>query len=140
MDNQTAVDVALPLPMQTAFSYHAPAGEPAPARGVRVVVPFGSRRVIGVVTGPSAQTAEARSLKDVLQVLDEAPLVPPPLLDLAAWVADHYLAPPGECYRLVLPPAGIRASRAVARLKENAPAHSVTDALRDGPLRVSTLA
>ena len=42
--------------------------------------------------------------------------MPPPLLDLAAWVADHYLAPPGECYRLVLPPAGVRASRAVVRL------------------------
>src|SRR4030095_13237987 len=94
------VDVALPLPFQAAFTYRLPAGEPPPERGVRVVVPFGSRRVVGVVTGPG-RTREGIAFKDVARVLDEAPLVLPPLLDLAAWVADHYLAAPGECYRLV---------------------------------------
>jgi primosomal protein N' (replication factor Y) len=78
----------------------------------------------------------------VLEVLDESPLPPPPLLDLADWMAEHYLAPPGECHRLILPPAGIRGSRAVARLiAADAPAgEPLTDALRQGPLRVSTLA
>src|SRR5215475_15812090 len=108
------VDVALPLPFQAPFTYRLPAGEAVPDRGVRVVVPFGSRRVIGVVTGP-ARAREGLALKDVVQVLDEGPLGPPPLLDLAAWIADHYLAPPGECYRLVMPPAGVRASKAIVR-------------------------
>ncbi|HXB54515.1 MAG TPA: primosomal protein N' [Vicinamibacteria bacterium] len=136
-----AVNVALPLPLQVAFSYRLPPGLPTPERGVRVLVPFGSRRVIGVVTG-SAEEGSERALKDIAQVLDDGPLVASPLLDLAAWVADHYLAPPGECYRLVLPPAGIRASRAVARLArpEAAPGDPVVDALRGGPLRVSVLA
>ena len=136
-----AVDVALPLPLQAAFSYRLPPGLAPPERGVRVVVPFGPRRVIGVVTGPTAD-ASGRTLKDIVQVLDEGPLLASPLLDLAAWVAEHYLAPPGECYRLVLPPAGIRASRAVARLAraEAAPGDPVADALRGGPLRVSVLA
>lgn len=88
-----AVDVALPLPMQSTFSYAVPESEAVPERGCRVLVPFGARRIIGTVTGPG--TAD-RELKPVLQVLDEVPLVPPPLLDLAAWVAEHYLAPPGE--------------------------------------------
>ena len=136
------VEVALPLPVQSSFTYRLPAGQALPERGARVVVPFGSRRVVGVVVGPSAGVPGA-ALKDVSEVLDETPLVAPPLLDLAAWLADHYLAPPGECYRLVLPPAGVRASRAVARLSE-ADAASETDpvlaALREGPLRVSTLA
>jgi primosomal protein N' (replication factor Y) len=136
-----AVTVALPLPLQTGFSYRLPEGLPPPERGVRVLVPFGPRRVIGVVTGPAVD-ASGRALKDIVQVLDEAPLVASPLLDLAAWVAEHYLAPPGECYRLVLPPAGIRASRAVARLArpEAASGDPVVDALRGGPLRVSVLA
>jgi primosomal protein N' (replication factor Y) len=136
-----AVSVALPLPVQTPFTYQLPPGATLPARGVRVLVPFGNRRVIGVVTGTAEAPAELE-LKDVLDVLDEAPLVEPPLLDLAAWVADHYLAPPGECYRLALPPAGLRASRAVARLVEAAPAGGdpVVEALRAGPLKVSTLA
>jgi primosomal protein N' (replication factor Y) len=136
------VAVALPLPVQTTFTYRVPDGLPLPERGTRVVVPFGARRVVGMVTGAATDDA-GRSLKDVADVVDEAPLAPPPLLDLAAWMADHYLAPPGECYRLVLPPAGIRASRAVARLTGPLTAddsHPLLTALRDGPLPVSTLA
>jgi primosomal protein N' (replication factor Y) len=136
------VAVALPLPVQTTFTYRVPDGLPWPERGVRVVVPFGSRRVVGMVTGP-AQDDPSLSLKDVLDVVDEGPLAPPPLVDLAGWVAEHYLAPPGECYRLVLPPAGIRASRAVARVTSPPGAGEsdpVVSALAAGPLAVSTLA
>ena len=153
------VAVAVPLPFQTAFTYRLPAGVPAPGRGARVVVPFGGRRVIGVVQGHGSQDG-GHELKEVVQVLDEEPLVEPPLLDLAEWVAGHYLAPPGECFRLVLPPAGVRASRTVVRLaaRGERPAAGtgvtaraadgtgdgdgdpVLAALRDGPLRLSILA
>ena len=142
-----AVSVALPLPVQTVFTYGVGA-RPLPARGVRVVVPFGPRKVVGVVTGPAA-TSDGRALKDVLDVLDEAPLIAPPLLDLVDWMAEHYLAPPGECLRLALPPSGIRASRAIVRLAKlpagvplDTPAadEPVVAALRSGPLRLSTLA
>src|SRR5882762_9859148 len=138
-----AVEVALPLPLQTTFTYRLREGMECPARGVRALVPFGPRRVIGLVTGPSPPTsASAGGLKDVLEILDEVPLAPPPLLDLAAWVAEHYLAPPGECYRLVMPPAGVRASKATVRLVRAHPGTNdpVVEALRDGPLRVSVLA
>jgi primosomal protein N' (replication factor Y) len=127
--------------MQGTFSYEVPEGTPLPERGCRVLVSFGSRKVIGTVTGLGA--AE-RELKPLVHVLDEVPLVAPPLLDLAAWVSDHYLAPPGECYRLVFPPAGVRASRAVVRLAGEAlPADAgdpILAALAGGPLPVSTLA
>ncbi len=142
-----AVEVALPLPFQTTFSYAVPEGWPMPERGARVLVPFGSRRVIGTVTGLAAVTdgeGAPRALKDVLDIVDEAPLLAPPLFDLAAWIAEHYLAPPGECYRLVFPPAGIRASRGVARLagaRTAAPDDDpVVSALAAGPLPLSTLA
>lgn len=139
------VAVALPLPVQSAFSYRVPETLPLPERGCRVLVPFGRRRVIGIVVGPGAAAAGSKplALKDVIEVVDEASLLPPPLLDLADWMADYYLAPPGECFRLLLPPAGVRASRAVARLVAPvAPGERdpVLDALRDGPVRVSRLA
>jgi primosomal protein N' (replication factor Y) len=136
------VAVALPLPVQTTFTYRLPQGEALPERGTRVVVPFGKRQVIGVVTGVATPPAEM-ALKDVSQVLDEAPLVEPPLLDLADWMAEYYLAPPGECFRLILPPAGVRASRAVVRLLRPEAAVAgdpLLAALAQGPLRVSTLA
>src|SRR5688572_864333 len=136
-----AVEVALPLPLQTTFTYALAEGVEALERGVRVLVPFGSRRVVGIVTGPGGPKGEERELKAVIDVVDDAPLVDAPLLDLAAWMADHYLAPPGECYRLAFPPAGIQASRAVARLVgAAAEGDPVADALRDRPLPVSTLA
>ncbi|HLA77573.1 MAG TPA: primosomal protein N' [Vicinamibacteria bacterium] len=139
--SRAVVSVALPLPFQSCFSYLLPGDQPAPDRGIRVLVPFGPRRVIGVVTGPG-ERPEGLELKEVLSVLDEAPLPTQPLLDLAAWVADYYLAPPGECYRLVIPPAGVRASRAVVRLldPERAAGDPLVEALRAGPLRLSTLA
>ncbi len=140
------VEVAVPVPFQAPFTYRMPAGEAVPARGVRVLVPFGGRRMIGVVTGTAADAA-GRALKEVLQVLDEAPLVPPPLLDLADFVAAHYLAPPGECFKLVMPPSGVRASRAVVRLsrapvpgQDGAGGDPILTALAGGPLRLSTLA
>ncbi|HEY7922383.1 MAG TPA: primosomal protein N', partial [Vicinamibacteria bacterium] len=137
--NESLVSVALPLPFQAPFSYRLPRGAARPERGVRVLVPFGSRRVIGVVCGDAPET-KPLDLKEVLQVLDETPLVPPPLLDLASFVADHYLAPPGECYRLVLPPAGVRASRAVVRLVQPGGADDpLLRHLQDGPLRLSAL-
>jgi primosomal protein N' (replication factor Y) len=107
---------------------------------VRVLVPFGPRRVIGLVTGPATSLPE--TMKDVVEVLDEVPLAPPPMLDLAAWMSEHYLAAPGECYRLVLPPAGVRASRAVVRLTggEVSDSDPVLKALQAGPLPLSTLA
>src|SRR5260221_2329208 len=138
-----AVSVAIPLPFQAPFTYRMPVGMAVPEPGVRVLVPFGARRVIGVVTGPAEETGNpGMALKDVQEVLDEAPLVLPPLLALAAWVAEHYLAPPGECYRLAMPPAGIRASKATVRLIRTDVARSdpLIEALRAGPLRLSTLA
>ena len=48
-----AVSVAIPLPFQAPFTYRMPEGMPIPEAGVRVLVPFGARRVIGVVTGPA---------------------------------------------------------------------------------------
>ncbi len=136
------VSVAVPLPFQQPFTYRLPPGLAFPERGCRVQVPFGGRLAIGVVLGLGESTDESVKLKEVAAVLDETPLVAPPLLDLAGWVSDHYLAPPGECLRLVLPPAGVRASRAVVRLvrAQGAPDDDpVVRALRDRPLRLSTL-
>ncbi len=135
------VSVALPLPFQAPFTYRLPRGAAIPPTGCRVQVPFAGRRVIGVVTGPADRPGERLKLRDVTAVLDESPLVTQPLLDLASWVAEHYLAPPGECFRLVMPPAGVRASRAVVRLvrPEAEPDDPVVEALRAKPLRLSTL-
>ena len=141
MSSPRLVSVALPLPLRSTFTYGVPEGSPLPAAGARVLVPFGRRRVVGVVAGPG-ERVEGVEIREILEVVDDEPVVEPASLELAAWLAEHYLAPPGECYRLVMPPAGVAASRAVAQLRDDAgsEADPVLAQLRSGPIPVASLA
>lgn len=83
-------------------------GEARP--GCRVLVPFGRRHLIGVVLGSGADYSGDK-LKNVLRILDPEPILTPKLLELVRWMAWYYLAPPGECARVMLPP-GLLAKQA----------------------------
>ena len=101
------LQVAVPVPVNTLFTYALPEGLEA-SPGMRVQVPFGPRRLVGlVIAGPTAEPPPGladRQARAVLRVLDDAPIAGPSALRLAAWLADYYQAPPGECVPLVLPP------------------------------------
>jgi primosomal protein N' (replication factor Y) len=90
------------------FAYAVPAGLAERVRpGVRVRVPFGPRRVIGLVDAVGDEGADAaggRRLRDVLEVLDDEPVLGAELLDLCRWIADYYVAPIGFVHRAALPP------------------------------------
>ena len=108
-------DVSLPVPLDTSFTYALPTSlQHRVLPGCRVIVPFGPRKLTGVVVGchDRAPQAEAR---DVLRLLDEDPALPPELLELGQWIADYYCAPAGETLRGMLPlAADVRAARVVA--------------------------
>lgn len=94
-------DVALPVPLDMTFTYAVPA-EMEPVIGGRVLVSFRQQRLSGIVTRlhdhkPSVQT------KDLLNVLDAAPLLDEGLMRLGEWIANYYLAPLGEVFRTMLP-------------------------------------
>jgi len=91
----------LPVPLDTAFSYRVPDGM-EPAVGGRVLVPFRQQRMSGIVVDlhdrkPAVQT------KNVVSVLDPAPVLDTQLMRLGKWIADYYLAPLGEVFRTMLP-------------------------------------
>jgi primosomal protein N' (replication factor Y) len=91
-------------PIRGAFHYHIPpALEGRVAPGHLVVVPFGTRRVQGVVTRlpPEPEVPETRPIE---ALVDPAPVLRPEQLALATWIADHTLAPPIDCLALMLPP------------------------------------
>lgn len=105
-------EVALPVPLRTTFTYRVPdALGDLVAPGMRVLVPFRNRAMIGVVlrmSQPSASTAPgaaAFELKDVAEAVDPLPALTPGLLELGRWVAEYYLAPLGDTFRSMLPPA-----------------------------------
>ena len=70
--------------------------------GAQVLVPFGSRSVIGVVAG-WRESSEREGLKEVEAVLEEAPVLGEDALPLARWISDWYVCELGEALRAFLP-------------------------------------
>lgn len=96
------VDVVVPVPVRTAFTYAWSLNrEPEP--GLRVFVPFGRNRVLlGVVIAvrPDAPDYPA---KDVLRCVDEQPSFQRQQLALWYWMAEYYLCAPGEAMAASMP-------------------------------------
>jgi primosomal protein N' (replication factor Y) len=98
-------EVALPVPLRSTFTYAVPAsldGEPLVGR--RVVVPFGRRAMIGVGLAESDRPPDIPRVKEIAQMMDSVPALPPKLLELGHWISRYYLAPVGEAFRAMLPP------------------------------------
>jgi primosomal protein N' (replication factor Y) len=94
--------VALPVPVRQLFTYRVPeALDGAAVPGAPVEVPFRGRAARGVVVERIASTP-LENVRDVSKVLG-APLLSAHVLALARWVADYYLAPPGEVVAAALP-------------------------------------
>ena len=102
---QRIVKVAVPCPLYKTFDYrltaqHRQAIEP----GVRVRVPFGRQKLIGIVI-EEIQSSEvpANKLKPVISVLDEHNLLGPDVLKLLLWAARYYVHPLGDALQTALP-------------------------------------
>ena len=97
--------VTLEIALRKEFDYYIP---PELADqvdvGSRVQVPFGSRKVLGCVTGLAEESAHAR-LKPILKVLGAQTLVTPKILKLARWIGDYYCCAPETALKSVLPEA-----------------------------------
>ena len=94
-------DVAVPVPLDMAFTYRVPEGA-APAVGGRVLVPFRQQRMMGIVVDLHDRKPQITT-KNILNVVDAAPVLDGQLLRLGRWIADYYLAPVGEVFRSMLP-------------------------------------
>src|ERR1700691_1925528 len=95
-------EVALPVPLDHTFTYGVRLGQ-RPLRGARVIAPFRNEKLIGVVTAVDVKAPAEVEVKCLEAVLDEEPLLSEPLLELAEWTAQYYLAPLGEVLRAMLP-------------------------------------
>ncbi|MBI3405878.1 MAG: primosomal protein N' [Acidobacteria bacterium] len=99
--------------MHQAFTYSIPEKfSDSIAPGCRVVVPFGKRALIGVAVELTDRAPAGTKIKEVANVLDAIPAIPSTLLKLGDWISEYYLAPRGEVFRAMLPPAvEVRAQR-----------------------------
>lgn len=102
---QVMVDVPT-VHIDSHFDYLIPEDLVGVAVGVCVSVPFGSRRVVGYVTGLSDSTdTDVARLKPIEAVLSE-PFFSERSAEVARWISSEYLAPLSEALRLFLPPGG----------------------------------
>ncbi len=100
-------EVVLDRPLTTRLTYSIPsalASQVAP--GMRVVVPLGNLREVGVVVGTTDSVAiDPRRVKSVLKAMDVEPLLSPQLLELTRLVASEYACSWGQALHGILPAA-----------------------------------
>jgi primosomal protein N' (replication factor Y) len=108
-------DVALPVPLDMAFTYKIADHEPV--IGGRVLVPFRTERMSGVVLAMH-DNAPSMQAKTVIQVLDTEPVLDEGLIKLGQWIAQYYLAPIGDVFRSMLPLAAEIKKARIYRITE----------------------
>ena len=94
-------DVAVPVPLDMAFTYRIPENA-SPVIGGRVLVPFRQHRMTGIVVEAHDRKPSVAA-KNIISVVDTTPVLDDQLLRLGRWIADYYLAPIGEVLRTMLP-------------------------------------
>jgi primosomal protein N' (replication factor Y) len=113
------VRVALDTPLRRLFDY-LPAREPGhePRPGVRVRVPFGRQRLVGVVHSlATSSELPAEKLKPLLEVLDGEPVIDGSVLELLDFAASYYHHSLGEVIAAALPKMARNGAPALALIE-----------------------
>ncbi|MDO6426180.1 primosomal protein N' [Thalassotalea sp. 1_MG-2023] len=102
------VQVAIPVPLRQQFTYLVPQAlqHPQISEGEQVLVPFGSRQVIGVVIGlqPDENVDfDLKKLKPIVSRVNPELAIPSDLIKLLTISAHYYQHPIGEVFQHALP-------------------------------------
>lgn len=142
----TIAQVAIPSPLRKLFDYVIPESLQTQATvGARVQVPFGRRRVVGMIVGICGESeVPAAKLKPLSKLIDEAPLLHDSLFDTLLWAASYYQHPVGEVLHAALPTKLRRGEPAQLqetyyRLSANTNLEDVTASLKHAPRQLALL-
>ena len=72
------------------------------SEGIRVLVPFGKNRIEGYVTG-FTNKSDVKDVKEIISLIDDAPVLSSEMLNLAKWIAEYYLSSLGMVIKMMLP-------------------------------------
>lgn len=98
------VEVAVPAPLQQLFDYIVPPDIDIQQLkiGKRILVPFGRRKLIGIITAIRDQS-DVKKCKPIEKILDNSPSITTEVLALCQWAANYYHYPLGQTLQLALP-------------------------------------
>ncbi|TWX68633.1 primosomal protein N' [Colwellia demingiae] len=100
------IQVAIPVPMRQLFTYRVPEAlsDPAIEVGERVAVPFGPRKVIGIVIDAQAQCDfEVSKVKNITARLNDNFNLSKSLVSFLQLCAHYYHHPVGDVFQQALP-------------------------------------
>lgn len=103
------VDVILPLPLEGTFTYSVPDTlAPQVRMGVRVVVPLGRSKTYTAMAVRTHVDKPEFDTRDIIQVVDDSPVLPERQLRLWQWISTYYMCALGDVFKAALP-AGLKA-------------------------------
>ena len=107
MTNQTLYDIILPLAIADVYTYRIPSIPLQGGRdviGCRVLVPLGKKSIIGIIYRKhEGELPASVKVRDVLQIVDETPIVTAEQLKLWEWLSSYYMCTMGEVMAAALP-------------------------------------
>ena len=95
------VQVAIPSPLRQTFTYKNQFS--SNLVGKRVLVEFGRRKLVGIVTSQSENFDDDYKLKQIEEVLDDSPLIDKQLLKKINNISDYYMHPIGIVFESFIP-------------------------------------
>ena len=102
------VDVILPLPLEGLFTYGVSDELASQVQaGVRVVVPFNKSKRYTAIAVRQHDEKPDFDTKNIIEILDNQPIILSEQLRLWQWISDYYMAPLGEVMNAALP-AGLK--------------------------------
>ena len=99
------VDIILPLPLYSSYTYSVPENLLDEVQvGSRVLVQFGKKKYYtGIVEAIHSNPPSGYDIKPIVSVLDSDPILRYPQLNFWKWLSDYYLCSPGEVYKAAVP-------------------------------------
>ncbi|MBU2591052.1 MAG: primosomal protein N' [Nitrospinota bacterium] len=96
-------EIAFDLPLAGTFTYIIPEEMISSAKpGVRVVAPFGRRKLVGYIISLK-DSSEFPNPKEIVKLLDPEIVIPAGIIDLATWISNYYICTLGEALGAALP-------------------------------------
>ncbi len=110
------VDLALPVAINQFFTYSVPPElENYTKLGVRALVPFGKKQIIGFIVNIKT-TTNIPKIKSIIDILDANPVLSEEMLKLTKWISEYYFAPLGEVIKTVLPKNSLVESKRIIKI------------------------